>query len=488
MSKPNAAVTKRNVLKQKTRNWEEQMKKEFAEVAMTPGRTYSEVLEYAINADKQSKKMAKVNHRLRCFKNDGIFQLNRAITEVFGSVVSKTDDGPSGDSTIQTVDIQLADGTRTKAPYGDISLEGLGEGSIISINYDHDRHELVVTGKCQSRFMSLMDDIIEQTKINLANDSIYKGQALEITDINDPHIMDLSGVDEQLMVLGKQTEYDLRPIKARLLNPDECVRRGIPLKYGALLEGGYGTGKTLLAFKLAKQAIENGWMFIYLKDPKLLAESLRMSQTIDRSGHGALVFVEDIDQVTRGNRDAAMQDILNTLDGGDTKNMNVITLFTTNHIDLIEPTFLRGKRIGTIISMGYLDADTADLFIRESFKVGNYEVQGDITEACQLIAKSEIVPAFMAEIVEKIKSQLVFSDSNVVTNDDIVFSTNSYLRQAGLAKTKDMTETPERKLVEAARELFGSDKTSKKLEQLLSMAEGYFEEDRRDYAKDFKAD
>lgn len=488
MNKPNAAVTKRNVLKQKTRNWEEQMKKEFAEVAMTPGRTYSEVLEYAINADKQSKKMAKVNHRLRCFKNDGIFQLNRAITEVFGSVVSKTDDGPSGDSTIQTVDIQLADGTRTKAPYGDISLEGLGEGSIISINYDGNTHELVVTGKCQSRFMSLVDDIIEQTKINLANDSIYKGQALEITDINDPHILDLSGIDEQLMVLSKQTEHDLRPIKARLLNPEECIRRRIPLKYGALLEGGYGTGKTLLAFKLAKLAVENGWMFIYLKDPKLLAESLRMSQTVDRSGHGALVFVEDIDQVTRGNRDSAMQDILNTLDGGDTKNMNVITLFTTNHIDLIEPTFLRGKRIGTIISMGYLDAKTADQFIRESFKAGDYDVQGDISEACKLISESEIVPAFMAEIVEKIKSQLVFSDSNVVTNDDIIFSTKSYLHQAGLAKTKNMSETPERRFVEATRELFGSDKTSKKLEQLLSMAEGYFEENRRDYAKDFKAD
>ena len=237
MSKPTAAVTKRNVLKQKTRQWEEQMKQEFADVAMTPGRTYSEVLEFAINADKQSKKMAKVNHRIRCFRNDGIYQLNRAITDVFGSVVSKTDDGPSGDSTIQTVDIQLADGTRTKAPYGDISLEGLGEGSIISINYDNSTHELVVTGKCQSRFMSLMDDIFDQTKINLANDSIYKGQALEITDINNPQILDLSGVDDQLMVLSDQTEYDLRPIKARLLNPDECIRKGIPLKYGALLEG-----------------------------------------------------------------------------------------------------------------------------------------------------------------------------------------------------------------------------------------------------------
>lgn len=485
MSQP---VTKRNVLKQKTRQWEEQMKAEFAAVAQTPGRTYAEVLEYAINADKQSKKMAKINHRIRCFRNDGIYQLNRAITEVFGSVVSKTDDGPSGDSTIQTVDIQLADGTRTKAPFGDISLEGLGEGSIISINYDSSTHELVMTGKCQSRFMSLMDDIIDQTKYNLANDSIYKGQAIEISDINDPQIMSLAGIDDQLMVLSKKTEHDLKPIYARLNSPEKCIERGIPLKFGALLSGPYGTGKSLLAFKLAESAIRNGWVFIYLKKPELLAESLRMSQTIDKSGHGVVIFTEDIDQVTRGNRDAAMQDILNTLDGGDTKNMNVIALFTTNHIELIEPTFLRGKRIGTIISLGYLDKETAERFIRQSLEIGNYTVDDDISQACELIEKSNIAPAFMAEIIEKVKSMLIYEDTNHVTNDDIRYSVESYREQMALAQTKDMSETPERKLVDSIRELFGADKTSKKLEQFISMAESYWEVERSDYAQDFKVD
>lgn len=51
--------------------------------------------------------------------------------------------------------------------------------------------------------------------------------------------------------------------------------------------------KTQLAFKLARQAVQNGWMFFYLKDPTLLAETLRMSKIIDKSGHGAVVFVED---------------------------------------------------------------------------------------------------------------------------------------------------------------------------------------------------
>ena len=40
-----------------------------------------------------------------------------------------------------------------------------------------------------------------------------------------------------------------------------------------------------------------------------------------------IIFLEDLDQIARGNRDSAMQDILNTLDGGDTKNMNVISIY-----------------------------------------------------------------------------------------------------------------------------------------------------------------
>lgn len=198
-----------------------------------------------------------------------------------------------------------------------------------------------------------------------------------------------------------------------------------------------------MAFKLAKKAIENGWIFIYLKDPSLLAEALRMSKIIDRSGHGALIFVEDVDQVTRGDRDAALQDIVNTLDGGDTKDMNVISLFTTNHIELINPTFLRGKRIGTIISMGFLDAETAFDFMKQYFQIGNYTISEDLTEVCNLIASSDIAPAFMAEIVEAVKARLVFEKRNDVKSFDVEYAVKSYLHQVDLAKKRPTTDTPE---------------------------------------------
>lgn len=472
---------KSSVLEQKVNQYEMAMKDKFVKIMSQPGIKYADALDYIDNELKQSKKMAKINYRIRCFRNDGIYQLNQAISQVFGAVVSKEQRNPSGESSVQTVDITLADGTRVKAPYGDISLEGLGEGSSININYDSSTHDLVITGKCQFRFSSLMDDIIEVTKHNLRTNSIYKGQALEISDINDPKILDLSGIDRQLMVLSRETEYALRPIYARIMNPTMCLEKGIPLKFGALLEGGYGTGKTLLAFKLAKKAVANNWMFIYLKNPKLLAEALRMSKIIDQSGHGVLIFVEDIDQVTRGNRDSAMQDILNTLDGGDTKDMNVITLFTTNHIELIEPTFLRGKRVGTIISMGPLDAETAEQFIRKSFEIGCYTILDDLTDVCKFIEASHIAPAFMAEIIEKVKSMMVLANQCEVKADDIKYSVQSYLRQVELSRTKDMSVTPEKKFVDSLLDILHLPKNEETMRRFIKMVEEHCDGSIDDY-------
>lgn len=477
MSNELITITKRSsVIQQKQSLWEQEQKARFVELASDPTAKYSDVIEYAINENNQNHKIARVNYRIKCFRDDGVFQLNKAIQKVFGTVVAQGEQQPSnsGEGDVQTIDITLANGQRLKCPFGDIALPGLGEDAQVSISYNEEKHDLVITGKCQVRFQSLIDDIIDETRLGLANNSIYKGQALEITDINFPKIMDLSGIDNQLMVLSKKTQYDLRPIYARLNNPEICIKRGIPLKFGALLEGSYGTGKTLLAFKLARHAIKNGWMFIYLKDPTLLAETLKMSKIIDHSGYGVVIFCEDIDQVVKGQRDEAMQDILNTLDGGDTKDMNVISLFTTNHIELIEPTFLRGKRIGTIISMGSLDAQAAIDFIKASFAIGDYTINEDLTEVGELIAKYNIVPAFMAEIIEKVKANMILANQAEVKAEDIKFSVESYQHQMELSRTKDLSKSPAEELVEAVKKCFNpldSNKVKEAINQINKIHE-----------------
>ena len=84
--------SKRSALEQKVNNYEEAMKSKFIEVMQLPDTTYADCLDYIESEIAQSKKMAKINYRIQCFRNDGIYQLNQAISQVFGSVVSKESD------------------------------------------------------------------------------------------------------------------------------------------------------------------------------------------------------------------------------------------------------------------------------------------------------------------------------------------------------------------------------------------------------------
>ena len=459
-------------VKDRINKYDQQMKRKLVELGQS-NKEYRHILQYLEGEIKQSTTMCKFDYSLMCFKNDGVYQLNKAIEEIYGVSQSKSESTPSGDDAkIQTVDIQLADGTRLKVPYGKIDLPEAGKGANIDINYSNSNNTLIIQGCCEYRFSSMIDDIVERTQILLNSNSIYKNQAIELSDNCVPKIMDLSDIDKEFMVLSSRTEYDLQPLNSRLLHPDRCIEKGISLKYGCLMEGPYGTGKTLLAFKLAKNAIDNGWVFMYLKSPELLAQTLRLAKTLDKNGHGVVIFVEDIDQVTRGNRDTAMQDILNTLDGGDTKQMNVISLFTTNHIELIEPTFLRGKRIGSIISLGFLDAVTAEKFVNETFSKDGYVVDKEgIDEVYKLIEKSDIAPAFMAEITESVKSHMILTDENIVKAEYLRNSVKSYLHQVVLSRKKDMSETDESKLAASMRSIITSE-----LKPIMERVDQYFQD------------
>ena len=82
--------------------YEESQKQRIIEVCQS-NMKYADVLGFIEGEIKQSKKMASFKYTLLCWKPDGVYQLNRAINEVFGSAVSKEDKSPSGNSNIDTV-------------------------------------------------------------------------------------------------------------------------------------------------------------------------------------------------------------------------------------------------------------------------------------------------------------------------------------------------------------------------------------------------
>lgn len=457
LAKVEQPQTRRSYIK----GYEDSKKEELVNLGQSR-KSYNEILKYLKNEIRKSTELINFNYSIECFLEDGAYQLSKAVEELTGVAESQGDKKPSGGrDNVQMLDVELSDGSRVKVPYGSIALSDMGENAQINIGYDGSRNSLLVSGTCEFRFQSLMDNIIDRTKMLLNTQSIYKNQAFQLEKDFKPKYLNLENIDKEFMVLSDKTLYELKPLMARIERPEVCLAHNIPLKYGCLFEGPYGTGKTLAAFKIARTAIQNNWIFIYLKDPTLLAKTLKLSKTLDKNGHGVIVFVEDIDQVTKGNRDSAMQDILNTLDGGDTKQMNVIALFTTNHIERIEPTFLRGKRIGSIVSMGYLDAATTKKFLISTFQ-DNYTLEEEgLDELCDYIQTKNIAPAFMAEIAEAVKTNMVFEDSNDIKVEYLKMSVENYLRQVELSNTKDYSETPTEKLANSLTEVMFHSEASK---------------------------
>lgn len=68
-------------------------------------------------------------------------------------------------------------------------------------------------------------------------------------------------------------------------------------------------------------------------------------------------FIEDIDQISSGDRDSKMNDLLNTLDGNELKGIDCTFIFTTNNHDKIHPSMRRPGRIDQIVHFDYCTLD-----------------------------------------------------------------------------------------------------------------------------------
>lgn len=188
---------------------------------------------------------------------------------------------------------------------------------------------------------------------------------------------------------------------------------------------------------------------------------------LSENGRGTVIFAEDIDQVL-SKRDNSTNEISLMMDGGESKNKNVITILTTNHIELIDPTFLRGKRIGSIVTLTFPDTKTAQAII-ESVMVdenGQSILEDSCLEAAEMIEKLEIVPAFIMEILDRVKSHLLYEERNLVNCQDIINSINSYKEQMDIARLKKVGRSKEEQLSDALLNVLDIEDIKKDLEYI----------------------
>src|SRR5690606_12078826 len=241
------------------------------------------------------------------------------------------------------------------------------------------------------------------------------------------------------ILLNEQTYNDIdislfTPIRRTQL----CRDNSIPLKRGVLLHGPYGTGKSMTAAATADLCKENGWTFIYLKDVTKISKAYAFAKNYQP----AVIFSEDIDQVLKvereKDRDAKINQILNEIDGIDTKGLEIITVLTTNHIEKITQAALRPGRFDGVIQVDPPNQNTVEKLIRKY--AGNLLAEDiDLSESSKILQGE--VPALIREVVERSKLSAIRRDGDLKMNaNDILIVAKSMKNHMELLRPKEIDQ------------------------------------------------
>lgn len=436
-------------------------------IIIPEGMTYNEARNWLSRQEEAEEKKVAIHDEIPCFPLDGIVALMKALKQIYGFASLQDTPGFFGPTPPTLIQVPLGDGSFETAPLGRIAIPKW-EGGFIETAVPMEA-KLIIQGQIKRKFEKEVKQVITLAREILKNASIYKGKAIRVDleymdenadrpfhPTNDaPQFMDVESVDESSLILNEVTEFELRAnIYTLIEQTSACLKSNIPLKHGALFMGPFGVGKTLTARVLAKKCSRNGWTFIYLKHVQHLADALRVAQLYTP----ALVFAEDIDQAMTGERDEEINEILNTLDGVDTKDKPIITILTTNNPDMIEPAFLRAGRIDTVISMDAPDEKTSIRFIQVFAK--DDDNHSLLVPDCDLVPVGKelagAVPAFIGEAVQKAKRFAISREgANItgkVTANDLILAAKALKKHMEMVNRRKVA-TDEELLMKAVQQI-----------------------------------
>ncbi len=389
--------------------------------------------------DEENDRTVAIHHEINAYPLEGAYALVRALRERFGFISLEATPGFFRDDPPHMVGLDISPTERVQVPWGRYRLPG-SDGFIdtgLAVQKDG-AVKFTLNGETKRRHEETFNEIAALVKQYVTEHSLYKGKAIRIEFPEDPKqidpsytpkFWDTSRISASDLVFPRAVQ-DL--VDVTLFAPIEHTARArrmqIPLKRGILLEGPYGTGKTLTAGVAAKKCAENGWTFIYLEK----ASHLKRAIMLARQYQPAVIFAEDIDQEIGGNeRDEAVNSILNTIDGIDAKTTEIIVVLTTNHVDRINRAMLRPGRLDAVIPVRAPDAEAVQRVIR-LYGRGLVDPNTNLTEVGRLLDGQ--IPATIREVIERAKLSAARRPDtdwrgDTLVADDLVVAANSIMAQ-----------------------------------------------------------
>lgn len=263
--------------------------------------------------------------------------------------------------------------------------------------------------------------------------SIYKGkcivgvgrvtrQGFENPSFLDPNQIDPTKVAYRKEVFDRLTASVWGPIRTA----DLQRQSGGKLNKKTLLEGKYGTGKSLAGGLTARVASENGWTFIQCKTGD---DDLHMVLRMAELYAPAVVFIEDID-ILIDTDPKEMAKLLEQFDGVSSKNKEVMVLMTSNHVDSLSKGMTRAGRIDAVINIGDLDAEAIRRLISATFEPHQLSASMDFDKVQEAMAGYE--PAFIMGTFSLTKSNAVIRTNSLdfeLTTEDFVLAAETLRTQ-----------------------------------------------------------
>jgi len=386
------------------------------------------------------------------FPWDGANALDRILTNRYGWAPATATPSMFGAQPPKMITIDIDHNMRKEVAWGRFSLPNIAGFIQCSAEMVRGRYVFKVDAKVLRRDEANIKALFAELRLELTNNSIYRGKAFkmrfrdeagEILPMPEPQFINAFDIDPTTLVYATAVQD---AIETNLFTPiqriADCKANGIPVKRGVLLGGMYGCGKTLAAKVAARYAVECGVTYLYVQRADELADAVEFVKMY--SDPGAVIFCEDIDRATNGSRSTAMDDILNIIDGIDTKSANIITVLTTNNLESINPAMLRPGRLDAVINVTEPDAPAAEKLVR-IYGGKAISAELDLTEVGERLSGQ--IPAVIAEVVKRAKlSQLKLQEPGTlvehISSKALIDSANSMVEQVKLLKLETNAPKP----------------------------------------------
>lgn len=358
----------------------------------------SAAIDFLRNQQKQDEMKFNFNKTLPYRPYDGAYAfmtVMRNLTGTTGLGVNRmTFFGPEPP---EFVSIAInAHGDTAQVPWGLIQFPAYEATFDVGAQQGTDGWVSHLTVEAPRKFRREIEAIFGLIEQYLKENSIYKGQAINGHGMQ-PDFIDLSDVDPNEVVYSQDVMDDLLAhVWSPIRYDDQMRAQGLPLKRAVLFAGPFGTGKTLGVMLTAKEAVDKGWTFIMCRtgvdDPATVMRTAELYAP-------AVVAIEDLDVHASTSTRVEISKLLEMLDGAVNKGKEIIGLFTTNHIELIQKGALRPGRIDAVIEITKLDEQAFRRLITNTLKPAF--VHPDIDWAQVSEAFDGFLPAFVVEAARR---------------------------------------------------------------------------------------